>query len=98
MCEDVAVTAHGYARIHLHPKRFPAAYSVDWRTRIIHETDQYVAVNKPAGIQVPPTVDNVTESLMACVAKVRDVLRRCAVQVACFFWEEESSLHYFESS
>lgn len=28
--EDVIVSEHAYIRVHLHPKRFPATYSVDW--------------------------------------------------------------------
>ena len=28
---DAAVHEHAYIRVHLHPKRFPAAYSVDWK-------------------------------------------------------------------
>ncbi len=43
----------GYVRVHLHPKRFPAVYQVpDWRQRIIRVTEHYVAVDKPAGVQV----------------------------------------------
>ena len=27
---DVEVPPHSYIRVHLHPKRFPAAHAVDW--------------------------------------------------------------------
>jgi len=41
-----------YMRVHVHPKRFPAAYKHDWRSRILAVTEDYVVVDKPPGIQV----------------------------------------------
>ncbi|MEW5310609.1 MAG: hypothetical protein WDW38_002391 [Sanguina aurantia] len=70
--EDVHV-AGGYLRIHVHPVRFPAVYKADWARRIIVEEGGFVVVNKPAGVQVVPRVDNVRESLLACVEKVLGV-------------------------
>ena len=64
------VTPAGYFRVHLHPRRFPQVYSVNWKARILAETDSYVAVNKPWGVQVPHRVDNVRESLVACITAV----------------------------
>ena len=29
--KDVLVNQYAYIRLHLHPKRFPAVYSVDWK-------------------------------------------------------------------
>lgn len=52
LSEDVHATAGGYVRVHVHPKRFPAAYSVDWSQHIIHDHPEYVVVDKPAGVQV----------------------------------------------
>lgn len=52
LATDVAITDGGYFRVHVHPKRFPAAYGVDWRSRIVHDCADYVVVNKPAGVQV----------------------------------------------
>ncbi|KAF5836152.1 hypothetical protein DUNSADRAFT_6355 [Dunaliella salina] len=67
---DMLVYKGGYIRAHVHPKRFGAVYRVpDWRARILQVTDHYVAVDKPAGVQVPPTVGNTQESLLACVEK-----------------------------
>lgn len=40
------------AQVHVHPKRFPAAYNVDWWQRVLAHTHQYVVVDKPAGVQV----------------------------------------------
>lgn len=36
----------------MHPKRFPAAYSVDWRQRVLADRPEYVVVDKPTGVQV----------------------------------------------
>ena len=47
------MTDGAYFRVHLHPKRFPAAYEVqDWRARIVHDGAEFVVVNKPPGLQV----------------------------------------------
>jgi 23S rRNA-/tRNA-specific pseudouridylate synthase len=64
---DTNVSAGGYVRVHVHPKRFPAAHSVNWAARVLTITPEYVVVDKPPGVQVPPTVDNVLESVVACV-------------------------------
>jgi hypothetical protein len=77
------VTPAGFFRVHLHPKRFPRAIAVDWHTRILANTEDYVAVNKPWGVQVPHRVDNVKESLVACVTKVL-LLRALPRCCACF--------------
>lgn len=67
MLERFAVREGGYVRAHLHPKRFPAAFSTDWASRVIAEGDLWVAVDKPRGVQVVSTVDQVRESVLWCV-------------------------------
>jgi hypothetical protein len=49
---DITVTAGCYVRVHVHPKRFPAAHSVDWKQRIVYNGPELVAVDKPPGVQV----------------------------------------------
>jgi hypothetical protein len=49
---DQPAAAGGYCRVHLRPKRFPAAYAVDWRSRVLHEGPDCVVVDKPPGVQV----------------------------------------------
>lgn len=66
---DKVVSPGGYIRVHVHPKRFPAAYKVDWTSRIILEAPVYVVVNKPPGVQVSSTVDNVRECVLTMVAQ-----------------------------
>ncbi len=42
----------------------------------MHATQDFVIINKPAGVPVVPTVDNVLESCLACTAQVRLLHRR----------------------
>jgi hypothetical protein len=70
MLADQQVVAGGYLRVHVHPKRFPACYQVDWPRRVVHVGDEYLVVNKPAGVQVAPTVDNLLESVLHCTEQV----------------------------
>ncbi|KAJ3683797.1 hypothetical protein LUZ60_014024 [Juncus effusus] len=51
-----------YLRVHVHPKRFPRCYEIDWKSRIIAVTDSYVVLDKPAGTSVGGTTDNIEES------------------------------------
>ena len=62
-----------YIRAHLWPKRFPLFYSVDWRDRVVAVGDEYVVVNKPSGVPVPSTVDNVLENVQSGAAKALGV-------------------------
>ncbi|GIL60233.1 hypothetical protein Vafri_14874 [Volvox africanus] len=69
---DQAISRGGYLRVHMHPKRFPVAHGLSheqWSRRLLAVRPDHVVVNKPPGLQVPPTVDNVQESLLACVEK-----------------------------
>lgn len=59
---DEVVEAGTYLRVHVHPKRFPRCYEIDWRSRIIAVSDSYVILDKPAGIAVGGTTDNIEES------------------------------------
>lgn len=63
------VVQGGYMRAHLHPKRFHAAYTADWPGRVLADCPQFVVLNKPPGVQVTPTVDNVLESCLAMGAQ-----------------------------
>ncbi len=61
----------GYVRVHLHPKRFPEASRLSgdaWRRRVVEETANFVCIDKPWGVSVAPTVDNLRE---CCLHMVR---------------------------
>ncbi|KAL6992741.1 hypothetical protein U1Q18_010856 [Sarracenia purpurea var. burkii] len=59
---DEFVEAGTYLRVHVHPKRFPRCYEIDWRSRIIAVSESYVVLDKPAGTSVGGTTDNIEES------------------------------------
>ncbi|KAJ4838702.1 hypothetical protein Tsubulata_003140 [Turnera subulata] len=59
---DQILEAGTYLRVHLHPKRFPRCYEIDWKSRIIAVDDSFVVLDKPAGISVGGTTDNIEES------------------------------------
>ncbi|KAH9615575.1 hypothetical protein KSS87_003652 [Heliosperma pusillum] len=51
-----------YLRVHVHPKRFPRCYEIDWKSRILAVSDSYVVLDKPSGTSVGGTSDNIEES------------------------------------
>jgi hypothetical protein len=77
MSRDAPVGRHAYIRVHLHPKRFPAAHAASWAQRVVAATQQYVVVSKPAGVPAAPTVDNLLECAPACTAQVGSAGRGC---------------------
>ncbi|KAK9817741.1 hypothetical protein WJX72_001472 [[Myrmecia] bisecta] len=66
---DVVLADWAYVRVHVHPKRFPAVYLVDWKERILCNGHDFVVINKPPGVQVAGTVDNQLECCLACAAQ-----------------------------
>ncbi|KAI6704494.1 hypothetical protein NL676_007456 [Syzygium grande] len=56
------VEAGTYLRVHVHPKRFPRCYEIDWKSRIIAVAESYVVLDKPAGTSVGGTTDNIEET------------------------------------
>ncbi|XP_042485487.1 RNA pseudouridine synthase 6, chloroplastic isoform X2 [Macadamia integrifolia] len=63
------VEAGTYLRVHIHPKRFPRCYEIDWRSRIIAVTESYVVLDKPAGTSVGGTTDNIEESCVTFASR-----------------------------
>ncbi|KAM1123863.1 hypothetical protein PS2_005179 [Malus domestica] len=59
---DQFVETGTYLRVHVHPKRFPRCYEIDWKSRIVAVTDEFVVLDKPAGTTVGGTTDNIEES------------------------------------
>ena len=49
-------------RMHVNPLRKPHAWNIDWKDTILHETDDYVAINKPPAIATVESVDNLYEN------------------------------------
>lgn len=60
---DVVVSQQDYIRVHTKPRRFPIE-NLEIRDSIIFNNDNFVVLNKPAGIPVHPTVDNIKENIL----------------------------------
>ena len=51
-----------YLRVHSQPRRFQENL-LDWPSSLIFENRDFIVVNKPSGLPVHPTVDNIQENL-----------------------------------
>jgi len=53
-------------RVHTHPRRFPNAVMSGeyWRSRIIADEAEYIVLNKPRGVPVHASVDNLFENAL----------------------------------
>lgn len=57
--EANSLPPHGsYLRVHCDPRMFPISETTDWGERIVHANDDYVVLDKPAGVPTVPTIDN----------------------------------------
>lgn len=68
-CVDEHFEVGTYLRVHVHPKRFPRCYEIDWKSRILAVTEAYVVLDKPAGTSVGGTSDNIEESCASFVTR-----------------------------
>lgn len=60
---DVKVTPGDLIRVHPYPRRYPTILDINWKSALIHDSKQYMVVNKPAGIPSNPTLDNYYENI-----------------------------------
>ena len=67
---DALVQADAYVRVHTRPRRFPMMSKVDWKERMIHICDDYAVLNKPGGVPVHASTDNVVETCLAEVGRL----------------------------
>ena len=64
------IPVYSYVRVHVCPKRFPVFHDVDWSQRVVDDGEDFIVMNKPSGVPVPPTVDNVVENLLEGARRV----------------------------
>jgi len=69
---ETPLKENDYIRIHSFPKRYDVE-SVDWKSRLIFENEAFVIINKPAGVPVPPTLDNCVENVCYQLSQVLGV-------------------------
>lgn len=60
-----------YLRVHTLPKRYPIA-KIDWKNIVIHEDENLIVVDKPYGIPVHPTLDNIVENVLTQMSKFKN--------------------------
>ena len=60
--DNVNVPEGAYIRVHTKPRRF-LADTFNWSERIYFSDENFIVVNKPAGLPVHPSVDNTQENL-----------------------------------
>lgn len=59
---DLNVTKDDYLRLHRNPRRY-SLKKVNWSERIIENNQNFLVVNKPAGLPTHPTLDNQIENV-----------------------------------
>jgi 23S rRNA pseudouridine1911/1915/1917 synthase len=57
---NISLKIGDYIRVHSQPRRFPI--DRNWKDTIVHETDDFVIINKPFGVPTHPSVDNIIEN------------------------------------
>jgi 23S rRNA pseudouridine1911/1915/1917 synthase len=60
--DNVHIEEGAYVRVHTKPRRFPPN-DYDWKERILFEDENFIVVDKPPGLPVHASVDNVEENL-----------------------------------
>lgn len=60
--EDLSISSGAYLRVHTKPRRFPVM-DIDWKNLVIYSNENFMVVNKPSGIPVHASVDNLKENL-----------------------------------
>jgi hypothetical protein len=65
---DMPLQPGSYVRIYPEALRYDVA-SVDWRAAILHETEDFVVVAKPAGLPCAPTASNFHDNVMESVRR-----------------------------
>ena len=67
--ENARVAVGDYIRLHPKPKRFATA-AVEWASRLVFVDPEFVIVNKPSGVPVHATIDNLQENLIRALGSV----------------------------
>lgn len=69
--KNEVLKAGSHLQIYLSPKRYPVK-EIDWKTRIVSETSQFLILNKPSGIPVHSTPENLIENVQFELEKKMD--------------------------
>jgi 23S rRNA pseudouridine1911/1915/1917 synthase len=66
--ENSPIEIGTYIRVHQQPRRFPVEV-FDFQKAKVFENEDLLVINKPSGLPVPATVDNIQENIAALVAQ-----------------------------
>ena len=66
--ENVQVAKGDYLRVHKEPRRFPIQ-ELHWPEALVFEDEDILVINKPSGLPVHSTVDNIQENLLALISE-----------------------------
>lgn len=69
LTSDKTIHPGDHLQIYLNPKRYPVS-EVSWQKALIHEEKDFVVIDKPCGIPVHSTADNLTENVLYQLRKV----------------------------
>ena len=82
---DAPLAKGAYLRLHLQPKRFPIT-GIDWKSIIVAEERDFLIINKPAGVPVHASLDNLLDNVLhqmrVATGKTLLVTQRLDVPVA----------------
>lgn len=67
--EDRKLAKGTYLRVHVAPRRFPVD-EIAWEKTVVAEEKDFIVVNKPAGIPVHATLDNMRDNVLAQLRRV----------------------------
>jgi 23S rRNA pseudouridine1911/1915/1917 synthase len=67
--QDPVIEQGSYLRVHMQPKRF-RLHPEKLRERIVDETENFLVINKPAGLPVHPTLDNQQENVLTAFENI----------------------------
>ena len=60
---DTHVSAGDLIRVHPFPRRYGEIDRIDWQKVLVHDTEDYLIINKPAGLPSNPMLDNFYENI-----------------------------------
>ena len=70
LISDTILKPKEQLQVYLHPKRYLVG-EIDWKKTIVHEQKEFVVINKPSGIPVHATEDNLIENVLHQLKSMR---------------------------
>lgn len=68
---DTQIVANSLFRVHTKPRRYNCLY--DWSSLLVYENEDFLVLNKPAGLPSHPSVDNIIENSLTQTSRARNL-------------------------